>query len=700
MAKILVTAALPYVNNTPHLGNIIGCVLSADVFARYCRLRGDETLFVGGTDEHGTATETQAIKEGLTPREVCDKYYAIHKSINEWLGCSFDCFGRTSAPIHHQITQDIFKQLDKNGYIKEGHLDQLHCDSCDRFLADRFVIGTCPHCNYDKANGDQCDSCGKLLDAATLKDPKCKLCSSTPTIKRTEHLFLDLPKLTSQLQPWTIEQGVVGKWTNNSNTITKAWFAEGLKEICITRDLNWGVKVPKKGYENKVFYVWFDAPIGYMSITAGIRDDWKDWWYKDAKIYNFIAKDNVAFHSIIFPGTLIGANRGATLVHHIDATEYLQYEGGKFSKSQNRGVFGDTAMNSGIVPDAWRYYLLSHRPETSDANFSWNEFGERYHNELLANLGNFVNRTLTFSTKNFGTIPTASKTAADQSYEKDVLTGVKEITKLLDEVKLRDGLFEIMKICKRSNQYFQEQEPWKLIKEDKERCGTVIHQCLQTVAILSILIEPYLPFSAQGINTQLKTEQHQWKDIGFEILKPGHELGKSHALYPKVDKKVIEKLKEQTRGKEEIGLDIRVAKVVESKIHPEADKLYIITVDLGESKRQIVSGLRDYYSAEELVGKTICLLANLAPAKIRGIKSQGMLLAADVGKNVVVVEPTGTLGERLKYGSVKPSKELTYKQFTEVKIEVKDGKVHADGKLLRGKKGPVAMDAPDGSKIR
>ena len=400
--KVLITSALPYVNNVPHLGNIIGCVLSADVFARYCRLKGLDTLYVCGTDEHGTATETKALEEGLSPKEICDKYYAIHKDIYEWFGCSFDVFGRTSTTVHRDVTQSIFKRVYDNGFITKKEVEQLFCEKCDKFLSDRFVEGECPHCNYSDARGDQCDGCGKLLNGVELIKPACKVCKGIPVVKTSDHLFLDLPKLSVELDEWFDAQSEIGDWPLNARRITKSWIKEGLKERCISRDLKWGVHIPLEGYEDKVFYVWFDAPIGYISITKSAREDWSEWWHdSNIPLYQFMAKDNVPFHSIIFPATLKSTRDPWNTLHHLASTEYLNYENGKFSKSRNQGVFGTDAKESGIPADVWRYYLLINRPENADTQFTWKDFQEKNNNELLANLGNFVNRALTFANNNF-----------------------------------------------------------------------------------------------------------------------------------------------------------------------------------------------------------------------------------------------------------------------------------------------------------
>lgn len=394
--NILISSALPYVNNVPHLGNIIGCVLSADVFARFSRLCNYNTLYIGGTDEYGTATETKALEEGLSCQAICDKYYAIHTEIYKWFNISFNTFGRSSSPEQTELCQAMFLKLNDNGFMFTQAVEQLHCENCDRYLADRFVEGGCPNigCNYEDARGDQCDGCGKLVNAIELKNPRCKICGNTPKLKTSKQFFIDLPKLEPLIHHW-IKNSSPG-WTHNAQVIGKSWLKEGLKPRCITRDLKWGVPVPLDGYRNKVFYVWFDAPIGYISITKAYTKDYEKWWRPEngtnVTMYQFMAKDNVPFHSILFPSMLLGANMGYVTVSHIMATEYLNYEDGKFSKSRGIGVFGTDARDTGIPSDVWRFYLLYVRPESQDSTFSWADLATKNNSELLNNLGNFVNR--------------------------------------------------------------------------------------------------------------------------------------------------------------------------------------------------------------------------------------------------------------------------------------------------------------------
>lgn len=515
--NVLITSALPYVNNVPHLGNIIGCVLSADIFARYSRLCGYNTLYICGTDEYGTATETKALSENMTPRQICDKYFEIHNSIYRWFGIGFDYFGRTSTQEQTQIVQEMFKELQAADMIETQTVDQLLCQKCDRFLADRFVEGTCPHpgCGYEDARGDQCDGCGKLVNAIELVRPRCKVCNNTPVLRQSQQFFIDLPKVEPKLKAWveTVDQG----WTNNARVITRTWLKEGLRSRCITRDLKWGIPVPVPGFESKVFYVWFDAPIGYLSITSKYCKEWKQWWQpaKGTKVelFQFMAKDNVPFHSVMFPATLLGINKGHTMVSNIMATEYLNYEDGKFSKSRGIGVFGNDAQDTGIPSDVWRFYLAAARPEGQDSSFSWNDLAARNNSELLNNLGNFVNRALVFCEKNFdSTIPPIKLEDDELILLALVNREIKGYVQSLEKARLRDGIRHLLSVSRHGNQYMQSQQPWVLLKGDekqKVRAGTVIGLACNMGCLLATLLFPYMPDTARNLFKQLNVPQQK-----------------------------------------------------------------------------------------------------------------------------------------------------------------------------------------------
>ncbi|KFU89763.1 Methionine--tRNA ligase, cytoplasmic, partial [Chaetura pelagica] len=580
MRNVLITSALPYVNNVPHLGNIIGCVLSADTFARYCRLRNWNTLFVCGTDEYGTATETKAVEEGLTPQQICDKYHALHADIYRWFHISFDYFGRTTTPHQTTIAQDIFQRLLARGFLLQDSLQQLQCETCQRFLADRFVEGTCPFCSYGEARGDQCDKCGKLINAVELKNPQCKLCRGVPVVKPTQHLFLDLPKasfvagggdgapfphsppmgvplqLEEQLEPWLEQTWARGDWTANARYITRSWLRDGLKPRCITRDLKWGTPVPLDGFRDKVFYVWFDAPIGYLSITANYTEHWERWWKnpQQVELYNFMAKDNVPFHSVIFPSSLLGADDNYTLVNHLIATEYLNYEDGKFSKSRGVGVFGDMAKDTGIPADIWRFYLLFLRPEGQDSAFSWSDLLLKNNSELLNNLGNFINRAGMFVCKFFGgTVPEMVLTLDDKRLLARVTLELHQYHQLLEKVRIRDALRCVLSISRHGNQYIQVNEPWKRIKgdeQDRQRAGTVTGVAVTMAALLAVLLQPYMPSVSAAIQGQLCIPPDCFV-LSHSLtctLPPGHRVGTVSPLFQKLENDQIEALRKRFGG--------------------------------------------------------------------------------------------------------------------------------------------------------
>ncbi|XP_075757891.1 methionine--tRNA ligase, cytoplasmic isoform X2 [Pelodiscus sinensis] len=554
--NVLITSALPYVNNVPHLGNIIGCVLSADVFARYCRLRNWNTLYVCGTDEYGTATETKALEEGLTPQQICDKYNTVHTQIYQWFDISFDYFGRTTTAHQTTIAQDIFRRLLEKDVLRRDTVEQLRCERCQRFLADRFVEGTCPFCNYEEARGDQCDKCGKLINAVELKKPQCKVCRDSPVVKSSQHLFLDLPQLEGRLEKWLEQSWATGDWTANARFITRSWIRDGLKPRCITRDLQWGTPVPLDGFRDKVFYVWFDAPIGYLSITASYTDQWERWWKnpEQVQLYNFMAKDNVPFHSVVFPCTLLGTQENYTLVNHLIATEYLNYEDGKFSKSRGVGVFGDMAQDTGIPADIWRFYLLFLRPEGQDSAFSWHDLLLKNNSELLNNLGNFVNRAGMFVCKFFaGRVPSMELGADDKRLLAHITLELRQYNQLLEKVRIRDALRCILSISRYGNQYIQVNEPWKRIKgddADRVRAGTVTGVAINIASLISVMLQPYMPSVSATIQRQLCMPQAYsvLPDAFLCLLPPGHQIGTVSPLFQKLENEQIEALKKRFGG--------------------------------------------------------------------------------------------------------------------------------------------------------
>lgn len=557
--NVLITSALPYVNNVPHLGNIIGCVLSADIFARYCRQRNYNTLFISGTDEYGTATEAKALEEKTTPQAICDKFFSIHNDVYRWFGIGFDYFGRTTTAEQTEIVQSFFLRIKSEGYVLSETVDQLLCKSCDRFLADRFVEGTCPRCKYEDARGDQCDGCGHLVNATELIAARCKVCSSRPIIKKSEQFFLDLPKLEEKIKEWsaTVEKG----WSTVARVVARPWLRDGLKPRCITRDLKWGIPVPAKGFENKVFYVWFDAPFGYISITKRYTKEYEQWWKpKDTKIdlYQFMAKDNVPFHAIMFPACLLAANQGYTLMKHLMATEYLNYEDTKFSKSRGIGVFGTDAKETGIPADVWRFYLAYVRPESQDSNFNWVDLATKNNSELLNNFGNFVNRALVFAERYFESkIPPMELQADDLVLLALAQRELSSYVQALEQAKLRDGLKHVLAISKHGNQYMQFQEPWVKIKgtdDEKKRAGTIIGICCNLACLLSALLAPFAPNVSRELRTQLGLDKSNYgyiPDIITNILVPGHKIGKPSPLFKKIEDQDVEALRKKYAGKQE-----------------------------------------------------------------------------------------------------------------------------------------------------
>lgn len=796
MKRKLITSALPYVNNIPHLGNLIQ-VLSADVFARFCRLRGYTSLYVCGTDEYGTATETKALEEGKTPRELCDYYHAIHRDIYHWFNIAFDYFGRTSTPQQTEIVQGLFKDIDKNGFIKEHAIEQLYCAHCNRFLADRYVRGICPHCGYEDARGDQCEACGKLLEPTELKAPRCSTCGATPEPRSTKHLYIDLPGIVPQYEPWMQKASVEGQWSNNAVQMTKGWLRDGLQERAITRDLKWGIPVPKAGFEDKVFYVWFDAPIGYISITKCFTDltgaDWKNWWLEqnDIELFQFIGKDNIPFHTVIFPSSLIASGKDWVKLHHISSSEYLNYESGKFSKSKGIGVFGSDAKDSGIPADMWRFYIFYNRPEKNDALFTWKDFQERVNSELVGNLCNLINRTLTFVSRYYdGVIPQRDGMTSAREDVRAVTEGlraaakysIEKITALLEEAELRDAFHELFALSSVANKAFQDGEPWKNRDADPEKAEALLFELCYLIKDLLILMHPYMPEYADAVASFLGIKI--WSGNVFDWEHPvqprpentlawdnllerrGLErVEKSAIIFKTLENDAIAAYREryagsqkeraaqagkQAAGKQAGGeqsgkkqqtaggkntsgnaaqkspekqkakpdwadippeklftdyISLKTAKIISVEKHPDADKLFVETIDDGsESGRVILSGLAPYFAPEELVGADIILAENLKPRKMRGIESKGMLLAshytdADGTERVELVGMPGAAagtpvtleGAEAVTPPVQKPQAIDAELFFAVPFTVEDFRVCAAGKQLLVNGKPLVM---------
>lgn len=540
--------ALPYTNAVPHVGNIVGSHLPADIFARYCRLKGYETLFVGGADENGTPTEVAAIELKVTPKRLTDVFYQVHKSIYEWFEISYDNFSRTSLPVHHKTTQEMFLKIYEHGYVTKGVMRLPYCETDKLFLADRYVVGKCPVCGYEFARGDQCENCATLLEPEQLIDPKCKIDGSVPVFKDSDNLFLELEKLQPQLEAWITGQK---HWRKQVSSLALAWIKEGLKRRSITRDLKWGVPVPLKGFEKKIFYVWFDAPIGYVSSTkdwaerSGHPDKWEDFWLDpETRIYNFLGKDNIPFHTIFWPGMLM-ASGGFNLPYDVVGLQYCNYEGDKISKSRNWGIFCEKVVQSGLDPDIWRYYLTYLIPETKDTEFKWDDFQTRVNNELVAAIGNFVHRTLTFAS-NFLDGEVEEKEFADEErrVEARVAEQVAQADAALQEARLKDALKNVLQIAIIGNEYFQKMQPWVLVKEDPEACKRVIYCCANVCRVLAVTMAPFLPGSSTKIYGFLGLEGGPSWDgaLGFSLGNVKMP-GKPDVLFKKIDDKEVARLR-------------------------------------------------------------------------------------------------------------------------------------------------------------
>jgi methionyl-tRNA synthetase len=515
--RVLVLCALPYTNAVPHIGNLVGSHLPADIFSRYSRMKGSETLFVGGTDENGTPTEVAALELKVTPKELTDVLYRVQKEVYSWFEISYDNFSRTSRAVHHRTTQEFFTKVFENGFVSEGVMRLPYCEKDGIFLPDRYVEGTCPVCGFEHARGDQCERCSTLLDPVQLIEPRCKVDGSAPVFRDSRQLFLELGKVQARLRRWIVSQKV---WKSQVTALALGWIKEGLKKRSITRDLRWGVPVPLEGYKDKVFYVWFDAPIGYISSTkewaekSGEPDAWKRFWLdRDTKIYNFLGKDNIPFHTIFWPGMLF-AHGGIDLPYNVVGMQFCNYEGDKISKSRGWGVFCESIPEAGLEPDIWRYYLIHLIPETRDTEFKWEDFKSRVNNELVANIGNFIHRTTTFAWNNFGGEVAMGPPSAGRA---DLFRKARDLARdageMLDEVRLRDAMTKVLAVADLGNGYFQRNEPWKLVKEDKEACEEVVCACLEVCRILGVLLQPFLPSSSDRILALLGVKAPKWGDV-------------------------------------------------------------------------------------------------------------------------------------------------------------------------------------------
>ena len=560
MSKILITSALPYINGVPHLGHMVGCLLPSDVYARFMRMMGHEVLYIAGTDEHGTTSEVGALKEGLSVEDYCNKYHAEHKATYDAFELSFDCFGRTSSPQNKEITYHIFSKLDENGFIDEKTIKQVYSVDDKQFLADRYITGTCPYCGYDKARGDQCENCTKVLEPTELINPKSTISGSTNLeVRETKHLFLNLPKIEKRLAEWVKSKEPY--WPDVAYSIAQKWLKEGLQERCITRDLKWGFPVNKAGYEDKVFYVWFDAPIGYIGITKQWADekpqerDWKKWWLNadDVKYVEFMGKDNVPFHAIFFPAMLLGTGEKWTFVDYLKGMSYLTFEGGKFSKSEHRGVFADKAVEE-FPADYWRYWLMANAPESSDSSFTFDGFVSTVNKDLNGVLGNFVSRVLKMTASKFS--PEVPAGGAFTSQENELISALQEKVNnyfsYLENMEFRKDLNELRAIWVDGNNYISVAEPWSVIKENPERAAAILRVCINLIRIYAILSYPIMPKVAENMLAKLGLSVQDMPSLkNFDVkeqiqfLKPGAKFEVGDALFERITPEKCQELKEK-----------------------------------------------------------------------------------------------------------------------------------------------------------
>ncbi len=649
--RTLVTSALPYANGPVHIGHLAGVYVPADIYVRYMRMRGDDVLFIGGSDEHGVPITIRATKEGVTPQDVVDKYHAIIKDSFADFGISFDVYSRTSSQMHHDTASEFFKKLYHDGKFIEKTSAQYYDEENQQFLADRYITGTCPHCGNEKAYGDQCENCGTSLNATDLINPKSTISGNVPVLKETKHWYLPLDQYEGWLKEWILEGHK--EWKSNVYGQCKSWIDAGLHPRAVTRDLNWGVKVPLDGADGKVLYVWFDAPIGYISATRELTPEWEKYWKdEDTRMLHFIGKDNIVFHCIIFPA-MLKAEGSYILPENVPANEFLNLEGDKISTSRNWAVWlHEYLRDFPDKQDVLRYVLTANAPETKDNDFTWKDFQARNNNELLAIFGNFVNRTLVLTHKYFdGVVPaTGDMTDEDKAAldELSVIPG--KITYSLDHFRFREALNEMMNMARLGNKYLTDQEPWKKWKTDPERVKTILNISLQICANLAVVSQPFLPFTANKLADFFNLKNLNWQNAGELLLKAGDIINKPELLFEKIeDTQIEEQVNKLLKTKEENAaanvevkpqlenisfddftkMDIRVGTVLEAEKVAKTKKLLKLLVDTGVDKRTIVSGIAEHYSPEDIIGKQVTVLINLAPRKIKGIESAGMILMAE-----------------------------------------------------------------------
>lgn len=669
--RTLVTSALPYANGPVHIGHLAGVYVPADIYVRYLRLKGEDVLFVGGSDEHGVPITIKAKKEGVTPQYIVDRYHNLIKKSFEDFGISFDVYSRTSSKTHGQVASDFFKTLYDNGDFIEQTSEQYYDEEAHQFLADRYITGTCPHCQNEHAYGDQCEACGTSLSPLELINPKSAISGSKPVLKKTKHWYLPLDKYEAWLREWILDNHK--EWKPNVYGQCKSWLDMGLKPRAVSRDLDWGIPLPIPDAEGKVLYVWFDAPIGYISNTKELCEaqpekygNWEKWWKdQDTRLVHFIGKDNIVFHCIVFP-SMLKAEGSFILPDNVPANEFLNLENNKISTSRNWAVWLNEYLED--MPgkqDVLRYVLTANAPETKDNNFTWKDYQERNNSELVAIFGNFVNRTLVLTNKYFeGKVPKRGELTGYDKQTMQEFADVKvQMEKLLDNFHFRDAQKEAMNLARIGNKYLADSEPWKLAKTDMSRVATILNISLQITANLAIAFEPFLPFSAKKLRKMIGLDTFNWKDLGsIELLKAGHQLGTVGLLFEKIEDEVVERQVQKlldTKKANELAnfepaavkpnfsfddftkMDIRVGTILECEKVPKADKLLKFKIDDGMGGRTIVSGIaKSYPDPSVLVGKQVCFISNFEPRKLKGVESQGMILSAeDVDGRLVPVQP-------------------------------------------------------------
>ena len=663
--RTTVTSALPYANGPVHIGHLAGVYVPADIYVRYLRLKKEDVLFIGGSDEHGVPITIRAKKEGITPQDVVDRYHKIIKDSFEEFGISFDVYGRTTSKVHCETASEFFRTLYDKGEFVEKTSMQYYDEEAHTFLADRYITGECPHCHAEGAYGDQCEKCGTSLSPTDLINPKSAISGSKPVMRETKHWYLPLDKHEAWLRQWILEDHK--EWRNNVYGQCKSWLDMGLQPRAVSRDLDWGIPVPVEGAEGKVLYVWFDAPIGYISNTKELLpDSWETWWKDpETRLVHFIGKDNIVFHCIVFPA-MLKAEGSYILPDNVPSNEFLNLEGDKISTSRNWAVWlHEYLRDFPGKQDVLRYVLTANAPETKDNDFTWKDFQARNNNELVAVYGNFVNRALQLTQKYYdGVVPACGELTEYDRQTLDEFKDVKaKVEELLDAFKFRDAQKEAMNLARIGNKYIADSEPWKVVKTDPERVKTIIYISLQLTANLAIAFEPFLPFSSERLRKMLNMESFEWNRLGrTDLLQAGHRLAKPELLFEKIEDDVIEaqvqKLLDTKKANEEANykakpirenisfedfqkLDIRVGTVLECTKVPKADKLLCFKIADGLENRTIVSGISKFYKPEELVGKQVCFIANLAPRKLKGIESQGMIRAAlnyDESLSVITVD--------------------------------------------------------------